>query len=226
MIITIDGPAGAGKTTTARKLAARLGVPYLDTGAMYRAITVAALDDGIDLTDEAALTRLAAQDEFNLELGEDGIRVILRGRDITDEIRTMRVNDHTPYIAGSPGVRKLLIGKQRAIAEQLGSLVTEGRDQGSAAFPHADLKFFVTANLPTRAKRRLAELRGDEGATLASVRDNLAERDRTDSERPVAPLVRPPDAIDIDTSALSIDGVVEAMLAHLREAGLVGAESS
>ncbi len=220
MIITIDGPAGAGKTTTARRLAERLGIPYLDTGAMYRVVTLAALSDGIDLADEEALTRTAARDDYDLQLKSDGIRVQLRGRDVTDAIRTMRVNDHTRYIAGSPGVRRLLIEKQRSIAERVGSLVTEGRDQGTAAFPEADVKFFILADLDTRGRRRLDELSDARNVTLEEVKGNLAQRDRTDAGRPVAPLVKPDDAIEIDTSHLPVEAVVETMLSHLRRAGL------
>lgn len=226
MIITIDGPAGAGKTTAARRLAARLGIPYLDTGAMYRVVTLAALTDGVDLADEAAVTAIAARDDYDLDLRADGIRVLLRGRDVTDEIRTMRVNDHTHYIAASPGVRRLLVAKQRSIAARVGALVTEGRDQGSTAFPDADMKFFMHADLSTRARRRCDELRADgQPVVLDQVARNLNDRDRTDSQRPVAPLVVPAGAVEIDTSTLSIDEVVTAMLGHLRRAGLVAGEA-
>ena len=222
MIITIDGPAGSGKSTTARKLAARLGIPYLDTGAMYRVVTLAALEDGIDLHDEAALTVLAARDDYRLDLGPTHIRVTLRGHDVTEEIRSMRVNDHTRYIAGSPGVRRILIDKQRAIAAQLGSLVTEGRDQGTAAFPDADAKFFLDADIGRRAERRLHDLQADgEEVTLEQVLANLDERDRTDSQRPVAPLAIPAGAIRIDTSHMSIGLVLDTIVEHLRDARLL-----
>ncbi len=161
MIITIDGPAGSGKSTTARKLAAHLGIPYLDTGAMYRVVTLAALEDGVDLHEEAALTALAARDDYQLDPGPTHIRVSLRGRDVTEEIRSMRVSEHTRFIAASPGVRRILIDKQREIARRLGSLVTEGRDQGTAAFPDADAKFFLDADRSKRAERRLHDLRAD-----------------------------------------------------------------
>lgn len=223
MIITIDGPAGAGKTTTARQLAEQLGVPYLDTGAMYRVVTLAALEDGVELGDEAALRALAQGADFDLELAPGGIRVLLRGRDVTDAIRTMRVNDNTPFIASSPGVRAALIAKQREIAGRVGSLVTEGRDQGTAAFPEADCKFFLIADLDTRARRRLSELADSEQVSLAAVRGNLAQRDESDARRPIAPLIRPSDAVDVDTTDRSIDEVVAAMTAALRERGLLPA---
>src|SRR5262245_52237431 len=170
MIITIDGPAGSGKSTAARKLAARLHVPYLDTGAMYRVVTLAALEDGLNLEDENALTRLAAAAEYELDCKPSHVRVTLRGQDVTEDIRSMHVNEHTRFIAGSPGVRRLLVEKQREIGRRLGSLVTEGRDQGSVAFPYADYKFFVDGDIEKRAERRYHELLADgEEVTLEDV---------------------------------------------------------
>ena len=224
MIITIDGPAGSGKSTVARKLAARLGIQYLDTGAMYRVVTLAALDAGVDLHDEAALTALAARDDYQLDLGPTHIRVTLRGRDVTEDIRSMRVNDHTRYIAASPGVRRLLIQKQREIAARVGSVVTEGRDQGTAAFPDAEAKFYLDAAPAKRAERRLHEMLADgEVVTFEQVLANLDERDRTDSQRTVAPLTAPPDALRIDTTHLSVASVLDQLVAHLRQRGLAGA---
>ena len=221
MIITIDGPAGSGKSTTARKLAARLGIPYLDTGAMYRAVTLAALETGVDLNDEAALTQLAARDNYALDLGPTHIRVTLDGRDVTEAIRSMRVNDHTRFIAGSPGVRRILIARQQEIGRRLPGLVTEGRDQGTAVFPNAEMKFFLDATLQKRTERRLHDLLADgEDVTPNQVAQNLSERDRTDSERPVAPLSIPAGAIQIDTTNMSIPQVLEAIVGHLRAAGL------
>lgn len=221
MIITIDGPAGSGKSTTARKLAARLGVPYLDTGAMYRVVTLAALEDELDWSDEQALTALAARGEYELHPGPTHIRVTLRGRDVTEAIRSMRVSEHTRYIASSPGVRRILLEKQREIGRRLGSLVTEGRDQGTAAFPDADLKFFLDADIRTRAERRLNDLRADgEDVTLEQVLANLDERDRTDTQRPVAPLSVPESAIRIDTTNTPLARVLDEILRYVEQAGL------
>jgi CMP/dCMP kinase len=222
VIITIDGPAGSGKSTTARKLAARLGIPYLDTGAMYRVVTLAALEDGVDLHDEAALTAIAEHEDYHLDLGPTHIRVTLRGHDVTEEIRSMRVNGHTRFIAASPGVRRILIRRQQEIVARLGALVTEGRDQGTAAFPTADAKFFLDATLEKRAERRFHDLLADgEEVTFEQVVANLDERDRTDSERPVAPLTIPPGAVRIDTTHMSIQAVLDAIVEHLRRAGLL-----
>jgi cytidylate kinase len=227
VIVTIDGPAGSGKSTTARKLAARLGIPYLDTGAMYRVVTLAALQDGVDLHDEQALAALAARDDYRLNLGPTHIRVVLRGRDVTEEIRSMRVNDHTPFIAGSPGVRRVLIERQRELARRLGSLVTEGRDQGTAAFPDAEAKFFLDADLEKRAERRLHDLLADgEEVTIEQVLANLGRRDQTDSDRAVAPLRVPDDAVRIDTTHMSIAEVLDAIIEELRRAGLIGQGTS
>lgn len=222
MIITIDGPAGAGKSTAARQLAARLGVPYLDTGAMYRVVTLAALEAEVDLHDETAVGAIAEKDNYELQPTSSGVAVRLAGRDVTEAIRSMRVNDHTPFIAASPTVRRHLIERQRAIAAKLGALVTEGRDQGTAAFPEADMKFFLQADLDTRARRRLAEMPANEAATLEAVRENLRQRDLTDAEREVAPLIQPEDAVVVDTSNLTLEEVVSALLKHLRAAGLAG----
>lgn len=221
MIITIDGPAGSGKSTVARKLAARLRIAYLDTGAMYRVITLAALEDDIDLQDEEALTRIAATADWDIDCGPTHARVTLRGRDVTEEIRSMRVNLHTRYIASSPGVRALLVQRQRELGQRLGSMVTEGRDQGTVAFPNADFKFFIDADIEKRAERRYHELIADgEDVTFEQVLANLRQRDETDAGRAVAPLRVPDGATVIDTSNLSISQVVAQILRQLQQAGV------
>ncbi len=221
MIITIDGPAGSGKSTAARKLAARLGIPYLDTGAMYRVVTLAALEGGVDLNDEDALAHTAAIADFDLDCGPTHVRVTLGGRDVTEAIRSMRINERTRFIAASPGVRRILIEKQQELGRRLGSLVTEGRDQGSAAFPDADFKFFLDAAVKKRAERRLIDLQADgEDVTLEQVLANVEERDQTDAQRDVAPLTVPEDAVTIDTTDLSISQVLDRLLEHLRRGGV------
>jgi cytidylate kinase len=223
VIITIDGPAGSGKSTTARKLAARLGMPYLDTGAMYRVVTLAALEDGVDLEDEDALVNIADRYNYQLDLAPGAIRVTLNGRDVTESIRSMRVSDHTRFIAGSPGVRKILIRKQREIGRHVPNLVTEGRDQGSAVFPEAEIKFFVEAAVEKRAERRYHELLADgESVTLDEVLANVQQRDETDAARAVAPLIVPPDALRVDTTSKPIRQVVDEMVDAIHDAGLLG----
>lgn len=221
MIITIDGPAGSGKSTAARKLAARLEIPYLDTGAMYRVVTLAALDDGVNLSDEAALAQLAATADYELDCGPTHVRVALRGHDVTEQIRSMNVTENTRFIANSAGVRRVLVTKQREIGRRLGSMVTEGRDQGSIVFPDADFKFFLDADVETRAARRYHELLAEgEDVTPDQVRDTLVRRDQNDSRRAVAPLTCPPDATRIDTTHMSLSQVVNQLLDHLSRAGV------
>jgi cytidylate kinase len=222
MIITIDGPAGSGKSTAARKLAARLGIAFLDTGAMYRVITLYVLENDVDLSDDAALAAAAEDADYKLDLGPTYVRVTLCGRDVTEEIRSMRINDNTRYIAASPGVRRAMIARQREIAADVGSLVSEGRDQGSAAFPSADMKFYMDAAVEKRAERRLHELLADgQDVSLEQVLANVEERDASDSKRAVAPLTEPAGAIHIDSTSLPIADVIEMMLAELRRAGVI-----
>ncbi len=221
MIITIDGPAGSGKSTAARKLAARLGIAYLDTGAMYRVVTLAALESGTTLTSETDLTQLADTAEFDLDCGPTHVRVHLRGRDVTEEIRSMWVSEHTRFVAASPGVRRILVTKQQELGQRLGSMVTEGRDQGSVAFPKAEFKFFLDADVRARAERRYHELQAEgEDVTLEQVMANLIERDRTDSQRAIAPLRRPEGAIVIDTTHCTMAQVIDLLVDHLRRGGV------
>lgn len=222
MIITIDGPAGSGKSTVARKLAARLRIPYLDTGAMYRVITLAAINAGANFEDEAELLEVAQKADYRLDLGPTHIRVTLGDHDVTEALRSMRVNTHTRFIAGAPKIRELLVNRQREIGRELGSMVTEGRDQGSVAFPDADAKFYIDADIRQRARRRYHELVADgEEVDEETVLQNVVERDRTDRERAVAPLRRPDDAVSIDTSHLGVTDVIAIMLWHLHSRGLI-----
>ncbi len=161
MIITIDGPAGSGKSTAARKLAARLEVPYLDTGAMYRAVAYRAMRAGIALDDAAALLQVARDADLSLDCGPTHTRVRLDGHDVSEAIRAFEVNTITPHVARNQAIRDLLVDKQRHIGRELGSLVTEGRDQGSVVFPDAHVKFVLDATLDRRAERRCQELLAD-----------------------------------------------------------------
>ncbi len=218
MIITIDGPAGSGKSTAARRLAAAMGIPYLDTGAMYRAVTLKALEAGVPLDDEEALVAVAAGTDIRLDCGPTHVRVIMDGRDVSEALRTMRVSRHTNQIARVPRIRQILVDKQREIGRRLGSLVTEGRDQGSVVFPDADVKFFLDASDVRRAKRRYHEMCADgEDVRFEDVLQNIRLRDGNDRGQ-WEPLLRPGGAVCIDTTSLTIQEVVDRMLEEIRRA--------
>jgi len=211
-VITIDGPAGAGKSTVARQLAAKLGLKFLDTGAMYRAFTWAALARNVDLRDPAALVRLIRDSHLDFERG----RIMLDGWDITDEIRAERVTKNAVHLADPPAVREELVKLQREFGRE-GGLVTEGRDQGTVVFPDADFKFYLDAAIDVRARRRVEELkqRGD-SSTYDEISAGIKDRDERDRRRKVGALRVPEGAITIDTSKLTIDEVVNELLAKVR----------
>lgn len=215
LLITIDGPAGAGKTTVSRKLAEALGYRYIDTGALYRAIALAAFDQRIAADDDTSLEALCAGLELKITVG-DGLRLMLNGRDVTDQIRAPRITMLASAISARPVVRRHLLTVQRNLGASK-QAVFEGRDMGTVVFPDADVKFFLSADPTIRARRRYEELRAKGGAapSLASVEQDMAKRDQDDSTRRSAPLKPAPDAIHIDSSALGIDGVVALMLEHI-----------
>jgi cytidylate kinase len=214
-VITIDGPAGAGKSTVARRLAEQLGLKFLDTGAMYRAFTWAALARNVDLRDPEALVRLIRDSHLDFERG----RVMLDGWDITDEIRGERVTKNAVFVADPPPVRAELVKLQRDFGRD-GGLVTEGRDQGSVVFPDAEFKFYLDAAIDVRAQRRVEELnKRGESATYSEISSGIADRDERDRKRPVGALRVPEGAIMLDTSHLTIDQVVAKLLAKVRESG-------
>ncbi len=212
-VIAIDGPAGAGKSTVGRAVADRLGVGYLDTGAMYRAVTFAVLRRGVDPRDEEAVLEVAQTVEMTV--GEE--RVMVDGVDATREIRGREVTSAVSSVAANPAVRSLLVDAQRSWVVTRGGGVVEGRDIGTVVFPGADLKLFVTASPRVRAERRVAEAGGDVDEMEASI----IERDRLDSTRETSPLAVDPAAVTLDTSGLSIDEVVAAVVAEV-EARSVG----
>jgi CMP/dCMP kinase len=200
LIIAIDGPAGAGKSTVGRAVAARLGLEYLDTGAMYRAVAFAALRQGIPVTDDPAVAELARR--LDLSVSEAG--VVVDGVDATSGIRSREVTEAVSAVAANTPVREELRARQRQWADERGGGVIEGRDIGSVVFPDATLKLFITATPRTRAERRVAEIGGD----IDDVATSIAERDRRDMTRADGPLRAADGAVVVDTTGLTIDDVV------------------
>lgn len=217
MIITIDGPAGSGKSTVARKLAARLEIPYLDTGAMYRAVAYAAVQREVNLEDEVALIQMVERISLDLDCGPTHTRVRVDGHDVSEAIRSMEISCVVSQVAMKQRIRSLLVTHQRSLGERLKSFIAEGRDQGGVVFPNADMKFVFSATLEKRAERRYQELSVDgEDVTLALVRDNLHARDLVDQKQ-WEPLVSSGEATVIDTTNLSVPQVVDSMIEILQD---------
>jgi CMP/dCMP kinase len=215
IVVAIDGPAGAGKSTIARRVAERLGFTYINTGAMYRAIALWALRLGTELSDMHRLEQLA--NEARLELLSGGTRVILNGEDVTEEIRSPEVTEAASKVSAVPAVRRALLGLQRRIADEV-SVVMEGRDIGSVVFPDAQVKIFLDADSHERARRRTLEMKQTgTPASTETVEAGMRARDTRDRTRAEAPLVQAPDAQLIDTTGLNIGQVEEAVLKLIRD---------
>jgi len=217
LIITIDGPAGSGKSTIAKLVSEKLNFAFLDTGAMYRAVTLTAVKAGFDLSDTEVMLAVMTNNRFEFKIENNKFRTKVNSADISDAIRTPEITDQVHYIAANPVLREQLVQMQRTFAYEQGSVVTEGRDQGTVAFPSADFKFFLTACPEERARRRQAQLKEagietDFDAILASIK----ERDSKDQNRAVSPLKPAADAIIIDTTNMTIDEVVEEITCQIK----------
>ena len=210
-LITIDGPAGAGKTTVSKMLAERLGYRYIDTGALYRGVAFEAVRRGISSEDDNAIREMCRQLSFRFELVEKQLRLFSGEQDVTDKIRTPEITMMASAISARPVVRSFLLGLQREIGREK-RVVFEGRDMGTVVFPEAEVKFFLDASPHTRAIRRFQEMKGSSTQTLEQVENDIIRRDTNDSTRAVAPLKAAEDAVRIDTTELSLDEVIEKMM--------------
>lgn len=218
LIVTIDGPAASGKSTVARLLAEKLGASFLDTGAMYRAVTLAAMQARIDMNDENELLGVLDKKSFQFAIKKNKMVVSIDSIDVTEQIRKPEVTANAHYIASSAKVRNRLVEMQRQLATGEDKIVTEGRDQGTVAFPNADIKIFLSADTIERARRRQAELNAS-GRTesLEQIHKAIEERDASDQNRAIGPLTPAADAVLVDTTDLSIEEVVEKLFGFIEK---------
>jgi cytidylate kinase len=213
LVIAIDGPVGAGKSTVAKLVARKLGYLYVDTGAMYRAVALKALRLGMDINDPIVMAMLAEATDIQLQQQGDGsVRVLLDGEDVTEAIRTPEVSEASSIVSAHEGVRKVLAERQKAMAK-LGGVVMEGRDIQTVIAPDAEVKIFLTASLEERAKRRWLELQ-QKGISVSyeEVLQEVKERDERDKNRTIAPLRKAPDAVEIDTTGMTPEEVAEKIV--------------
>lgn len=216
-VVAIDGPAGSGKSTVAKLIAQKLGLLYIDTGAMYRALTLAVINKKIKLRNIPAIVNLAKKCRIELKNNiNGGLKVMLDGLDVTEAIRAPRVNSHVSDVAKIREVRSIMVLEQRSLAWGR-NVVLEGRDIGTVVFPGARFKFFLDASVGERAKRRHKEVKVEQKLSLREVRQNVETRDKIDSSRDVGPLKKAQDAIPIDTTNMTIEEVVETLLKEINE---------
>lgn len=215
--VAIDGPAGAGKSTVAKAIAKEMDLIYIDTGAMYRAVTFLVLQEGIDINDEQNIINIAKNSTFNFS--KDGTEIYVNGKNRSKEIRTPKVSEKVSLVSKIGTLRTVLVIAQRKLAENH-DVIMDGRDIGTHVLPQADLKVFLTATVEERATRRFEELtrdNKDESISFDAVKNNIIQRDRIDSNRDQAPLVKAGDAIEIDTTKLTTNEVVEAIIKLIRK---------
>ncbi|MBS1271776.1 MAG: Cytidylate kinase [Candidatus Marinimicrobia bacterium] len=217
LTIAIDGPSGSGKSTTARMSAQKLGYTYVDTGAMYRAITLHILNNNVPMKDKSQVVKAAAEVQIQFTRTGDRLEVLLDGKNVTDKIREPHIGKAVGLVSEIPGVRAILVNLQRSLADE-GGVVMEGRDIGTRVLPNADLKFFLDADIEERAHRRQSQL-AEQGVELEyeTVKQELIDRDTRDSERDESPLRAADDAILIDTTNLSIEDQVDLIVQRVRE---------
>ena len=214
--ITIDGPAGAGKSTVAKALAKKLSFFYLDTGAMYRALTLKAMRAGLDLNDEESLVALAKETAFDFKGTAAAPVITLDGKDVGDDIRTPEVTNNTYYIARIPALRAVVVEAQQQIG-QMRDIVIEGRDTGTVVFPEADVKFFLDAKLEARSHRRAKDLKeAGRSVDIKNLKNEIQQRDHSDQTRDTGALKKADDAIYIDSTDLTPEQTVEVMLKHIK----------
>lgn len=216
LVVTIDGPAGSGKSTIAKLLAEELGAVFLDTGAMYRAVTLAAMRKGKDLSDSAELMDLLQETEFGFAIEDGEMSITIDGADVSEEIRDPEVTIKVRHVASDASMRNELVAMQRSLAKNQEMVVTEGRDQGTVVFGDADFKFFLTADLTERARRRRKQLlESGQDVDIEQLQEQIKSRDASDQLRTVGPLVAAKDAIVIDTTGMSVKEVVENLIEHI-----------
>ena len=216
ILITIDGPAGAGKTTVSRALAEAVGYRYVDTGALYRAVALAAEREGVGSEEDAGLERVCNGLDLAFERTETGTRLFLNGEDVTGLIRTPEISMMASAVSARPVVRRFLLSVQKELGRSR-EAVFEGRDMGTVIFPNAEVKFFLDATPRVRAQRRYREIASSASVTLDEVEQDIIQRDKNDSTRAIAPLKPAQDAVSIDPTGMSGDEVVGKMLAHIAE---------
>ena len=215
--VAVDGPAGAGKSSISKIVAKKLGYLYIDTGAMYRSVTWAVLNNHIDVNNQKAVEALLPELDLTMEASDDSCKVFIAGRDVTDFIRTPQVNNAVSIVASYKGVRQYLVERQRIMAEA-GGVILDGRDIASVVLPNAELKIYLTASVEARAMRRYLEVKGTSNEqTLEDIKDSVIQRDDMDKNREESPLIKVEDAVLVDSSDMTFDKTVEHILHLVQE---------